>query len=128
MPTLPVFQEDDGRIELAPALRYCVRYRQFNQRSAPLSKVVSVVWSVVILFLLNLWAPYEGASVGLLTDYRVNGKRSLDMVQIRVKRHLAPFFAGCKAHKITTTNVQSYIQHRLEHKVSNAEINRELAA
>jgi integrase len=65
---------------------------------------------------------------GLLTDYEVNGKKSLRVVRIRVNLHLAPFFAGKRAHDITTTDVKAFIARRQAEQASNGEINRELAA
>jgi len=65
---------------------------------------------------------------GLLKDYRTNQKRSLNMAELRVRKHLAPFFGVRKAHKITATDIHLYITSRQEAGASNAEINRELAA
>jgi integrase len=71
---------------------------------------------------------FDELAQGLLTDYRVNGRKSLSDVEIRVRKHLAPFFTGKKAHTITTVDVQEFVQARLAASASNAEINRELAA
>jgi integrase len=65
---------------------------------------------------------------GLFNDYKANGKRSLNMAELRVNKHLAPFFGGKKAHEITTAEVHAYIAKRQAAGASNAEINRELAA
>lgn len=85
---------------------------------------------------------FEEAAADLLNDYRVNGKRSLVVVERRVKKHLTPYFEGCKMANVTTSDVRAYIAHRQEQgilsakgrrkgerigDVSNAEINRELA-
>src|SRR5262245_17626470 len=64
----------------------------------------------------------------LLTEYEVNGRKSLREVRIRVSKHLVPFFAVRKAHQITTADVQTFIARRQEEGASNGEINRELAA
>jgi integrase len=63
----------------------------------------------------------------VLTDYRINGKRSLDKAQ-RSVRHLLGFFKEVKAQEVSTDRVNSFIAHRQAQGVSNAEINRELAA
>jgi integrase len=80
---------------------------------------------------------FNEAAGDLLNDYRVNGKRSLVVVERRVNKHLAPYFEGHKMANITTVDVCAYIAHRqqqgvVHHKtgqrigdVSNAEINRE---
>jgi integrase len=62
-----------------------------------------------------------------LTDYRINGKRSLDKAQ-RSVRHLLGFFKEIKAQQVSTDRVNAFIAHRQAQGVSNAEINRELAA
>jgi hypothetical protein len=37
---------------------------------------------------------FEDLAEGLINDYKTNGKRSLDMAELRVRKHLAPAFAG----------------------------------
>jgi integrase len=92
----------------------------------------------------------------LLNDYRTNRKRSLDDVERRVQKHLAPFFGNRKLAMITTADIREYIharqkettvsrraftftardgtprhvpeQQRTTAGVSNGEINRELTA
>lgn len=82
---------------------------------------------------------FDEAAADLLNDYRVNGKRSLAVVERRVTKHLAPYFEGRRMANITTVDVRAYVAHRqqqgiIHHRtkkrigeVSNAEINRELA-
>jgi integrase len=62
-----------------------------------------------------------------LTDYRVNGKKSLNRAE-RSVRQLKTFFDGDRVPHITTPRIQSYIQKRLEQGKLNATVNRELAA
>jgi integrase len=62
-----------------------------------------------------------------LTDYRINGKRSLDKAQ-RSVRYLQSFFGGMRAVDITTDKVRVYVKERQDAGYSNGEINRELAA
>lgn len=64
----------------------------------------------------------------VLTDYRVNGKKSLGVVQTRLNKHVLPFFYDRTAHTITASDVQAFIEHRQGQGASNAEINRELSA
>jgi integrase len=71
---------------------------------------------------------FEDLMRGLLTDYEVNGKKSLRMLRDRITKHLTPFFRGKKAQDITTAHVQTFITNRQGQGTSNAEINRELAA
>jgi integrase len=98
---------------------------------------------------------FQEAADDLLTDFRVNRRRSLEVVERRVRKHLTPFFDGWRMANITTADVRRYVQQRqsateivrsaYELKVpngatrkvpesrrpiqgaSNAEINRELA-
>jgi hypothetical protein len=71
---------------------------------------------------------FEDLAEMILTDYRINGKKSIGDVEIRIKKHLVPFFGGHKAHEITTADVQSYIARRQEEDAKRGTINRELAA
>jgi integrase len=71
---------------------------------------------------------FEELAEPLVTDYRTNGKKSLVDLKIRLYKHLQPFFAGCKAHDITTVDVRAYVASRQEAGAVNATINRELAA
>jgi integrase len=64
----------------------------------------------------------------ILTDYQTNGKKTVIDLKIRLFKHLVPFFAGRKAHDITTPDVQAYIAHRQQEEAENGTINRELAA
>ncbi|MEW6325755.1 MAG: tyrosine-type recombinase/integrase [Nitrospirota bacterium] len=65
----------------------------------------------------------------VLTDYRVNGKRSLPKAERNVKQ-LRDFFGEIKAQDVTTARIRDFIAHRQgakRKKISNATINRELA-
>lgn len=62
-----------------------------------------------------------------LTDYRINEKRTLDKATCCVE-HLKEIFEGTKATDITTAKVKEYIDRRMKQGLSNASINRELAA
>jgi hypothetical protein len=70
---------------------------------------------------------FDELAEDFLTDYRINGKRSLDKAE-RSVRHLARSFGGMRAREITTDRVRRFIQQRQQAGASNAEINRELAA
>ena len=62
-----------------------------------------------------------------VTDYKMNGKKSLERAEIMVM-HLGKYFAGYRCINITTSAIKNYVIHRQEKKVSNATINRELSA
>lgn len=98
---------------------------------------------------------FEEAAADVVNDYRVNGKRSLEVLQRRIAKHLTPFFGGRRMTAITTADVRAYVterqaattittrgyartradgtvieipaRQRASGGASNAEINRELA-
>jgi len=70
---------------------------------------------------------FEDLATLLLDEYRANGRKSLDRVEDAVT-HLRDFFAGSRAHALSTERVLGYVRHRQELKAANATINRELAA
>jgi len=70
---------------------------------------------------------FEKLVEDLKNDYKVNGKRSLDNVELSI-RHLSGFFVGDKARHITTDRVRQYIAKRQGEGAANASINRELSA
>jgi integrase len=70
---------------------------------------------------------FEEAAADVVTDYRVNGKRTLVDVERRIKNHLTPFFGGRRMANITTAEVRAFIASRQAAKASSAEINRELS-
>jgi integrase len=63
----------------------------------------------------------------MITDYRINGKRSIDKAQRSVK-HLLGFLGAAKAQQVSTDRVRSFIESRQLQGASNGTINRELAA
>ena len=83
---------------------------------------------------------FDEAAEDLITEYKVNGRRSLAVLQRRIDKHLRPFFTGRRMADITTSDVHAYIAKRQatsitgpdgktieQHSASNAEINREIA-
>ncbi len=70
---------------------------------------------------------FEDLAEDYLNDYRANGRRSLPKAKRNV-RHLAKFFAGCRAVNISTANIRAFITRRQQDGASNASINRELTA
>jgi integrase len=84
---------------------------------------------------------FDEAAADLITEYRVNSRRSLDELERRIRKHLQPFFGGRRMASITTADVRDYVAHRQEAGIvaargprtgeriddaSNASINREL--
>jgi integrase len=68
----------------------------------------------------------------VLTDYRVNKRKTLKDTERRIRKHLKPFFGGRAAVAITSDLIARYIDKRQQETyrgtpTSNGEINRELA-
>jgi integrase len=62
-----------------------------------------------------------------LTDYRINGKDTIQKAE-RCVKYLKTFFDGVKAVDVSTDKIKAYIDKRINEGLSNASINRELAA
>jgi integrase len=71
---------------------------------------------------------FEDAAADLVTEYTVNGRRTLKHLQRRLKLHLTPWFGGRRLVDIGTADVRALTAARLEAKAAPGEINRELAA
>ena len=69
---------------------------------------------------------FEDAAADLITDYTTNRRRSLRVVELRLAKHLRPFFGHRRLMTITTSDVRAFTARRLAQGASNAEINREL--
>jgi integrase len=70
---------------------------------------------------------FDDAVADVVTDYRINGKRSLAHVERRVKLHLEPAFGGKRMAALTTADIRAFVAQRQAAGASNAEINRELS-
>ena len=92
---------------------------------------------------------FEEAVVDVLNDYTMNGKKTVDDVRRRIRKHLAPYFGNQRMVVITTADLRAYVAKRQaegsavrqlrksknavppdtpeeRRPVSSAEINREL--
>jgi len=70
---------------------------------------------------------FDDLGKDLITDYRINKRKSVDRADLAVK-HLSKVFGGAKAVNIDTASIKTYIEGRMEAGMANASINRELAA
>ncbi len=70
---------------------------------------------------------FEELEKDLLTDYKLNGRKSLKRVEHSLN-HLRSFFSNMKVANITSDLIQRYIVERQEQKARNGTINRELSA
>jgi len=70
---------------------------------------------------------FEELAEDLLTDYRVNRRKSLERAKIGIN-HLSEFFGGMRITEITSARIKTYIEKRMGEGLSHASINRELSA
>jgi integrase len=70
----------------------------------------------------------EEAAEDLLNDYRTNKKRSLRTIELRIKKHLTPFFGGRRMTGIGTALTRVFVTRRQAAGAANASINRDLIA
>ncbi len=70
---------------------------------------------------------FDELAEDFLTDYRINGKKTLDKASCSVK-HLKEMFGGMRITEITTAKIKEYVDKKMTAGLSNASINRELAA
>lgn len=70
---------------------------------------------------------FDGLAEDLLTDYRINQRKSAERAGVSVE-HLKAFFRGFQVPEINTSAIKKYIETRLEAGAANATINRELSA
>src|SRR5688572_29210532 len=57
---------------------------------------------------------FEDAAKYLITDYKVNNKRTLVDLTRRLDDHLTPWFRGRRLSTITTADVRAYMKARQE--------------
>ena len=69
---------------------------------------------------------FDEAAADLQREYAINGRRSAEGLERRIRLGLSPFFGGCRMVTITAADVRRYINERQEAGASAATINREL--
>jgi integrase len=70
---------------------------------------------------------FDDAVKDVQADYTVNGKKSGDALERRVRLHLTPVFGGRRLSSIGTSDLRAFSAARLEAGAAAAEVNRELA-
>jgi len=70
---------------------------------------------------------FDEAATDLLTDYGVNGRRSLGEATRRIELHLKPVFRSRRLIHILTPDIRAFAAARQKAAASNGEVNRELA-
>ena len=63
----------------------------------------------------------------VLKDYELNGYRSVEDTEARLRLHILPLFEKMKASQINEIYIDSYVLHRRNEAASNGTINRELS-
>ncbi len=71
---------------------------------------------------------FDELAEDLLLDYRLNGKKTEDKIEMLLRLHLRPFFGGMRVTELNTTKIKAYILHRKDEGAANATINRDLSA
>src|SRR5229473_3431186 len=69
---------------------------------------------------------FEDAAADLISEYKTNGRRSLRTVELRIRKHLTPFFGRRRLMTITTSDVRAFTAKRQAGGAANASINRDL--
>jgi len=70
---------------------------------------------------------FDDLAKDYITDYKVNGRDTLAKAK-RCVKYLEKDFGGMKVTGVTTASAKTYIEKRMQEGLSNASINRELAA
>jgi integrase len=70
---------------------------------------------------------FDEAVKDVVTDYTVNGKKSVDNLERRLKLHLTPYFGGRLLRTINAADIKAFAADRLKAGAAPGEINRELA-
>lgn len=69
---------------------------------------------------------FNEAADNVIADFEANGKRSLNVVERRLRKHLRPVFGQRRMVSITGADVVRFVAQRQAAGASNGEINREL--
>jgi integrase len=73
---------------------------------------------------------FEELAADVITDYKINKRKSLDDIDARLRLHILPVLGKRKASQITTADLKIYIRMRMGETPTpaNGTINRELEA
>jgi len=63
----------------------------------------------------------------VVNDYRINRRRTLKDLEMRLRHHVLPFFGHVRATNITSSDALRFVSKRQLAGATNGEINRELA-
>ena len=69
---------------------------------------------------------FDQAAEDLVNDYKTNQRRSLRVLELRLRKHLTPFFTRRRLMSISTLDVRAYTAQRQAQGASNASVNRDL--
>ena len=69
---------------------------------------------------------FDDAAKAAVAEYQMHKRRSLDVFERRITKHLTPVFGGQELSEIATPAIREFIAARQKAGASNGEINREL--
>jgi integrase len=102
-------------------------YTKYDDARDLLKKREGAVADGVPLTAKSTRVTFDDAVADVVTDYKVNGKKSLEDLERRITLHLKPVFGGRKLSSITIADLRTFSAKRLEAGAAHAEVNRELA-
>lgn len=114
MPYYKVIRESTRQSEKEEAIR------QLKIREGDVANGVPIVTRANSIRVKELLAD-------VIIDYRINGHRSIDILEVRIKNHLEPHLGGYKMVDLTAADIKMYTNERLKEGAANGTINRELS-
>jgi integrase len=102
-------------------------YTKYDEARESLKKREGAIADGVPITATSTRITFDDAVKDVVTDYTVNGKKSIDTVERRIKLHLKPFFGGKLLRTINAADVKTFAAERLKAGAKPGEINRELA-
>ena len=102
-------------------------YTKWDEARDLLRKREAAISDGVAITARSMRLTFDDAAKDVSTDYDVNGKRSKDDLDRRIRLHLTPVFGGRTLSSITAADARAFAARRREAGASNAEVNRELA-
>src|SRR5262245_50039525 len=72
------------------------------------------IWKGVPITARSTKLSFDDAVKDVESDYRVNGKRSIEGVERRIRLHLKPAFGGRALNTITAADIRAFSARRLD--------------
>jgi integrase len=110
-----------------PAHRRVIRVRQVRQGTELLKTREGDIAKGVNITPASTRFTFDDAVKDVVSDYKVNGKKSLKGLERKIRLHLTPVFGWRRLSAIGVADLRSFSTKRLEAGATPAEVNRELA-